>query len=83
MHNTKEKYYSYFNASANGEMLKDTFYARKDSFDINRVSIMPIADSLPVIMEGSAVFNSRGELIGLVMQKQISPLKKFIKQIKN
>lgn len=83
MHNTKEKYYSYFNSPENGEMLKDTFYARKDSFDINRISIMPIADSLPPIVEGSAVFNSRGELIGLVQQQQVNLLQKFIKQIKN
>ena len=83
MHNTKEKYYSYFNSPQNGDMLKDTFYARKDSFDINRISIMPIADSLPRMIEGSAVFNSRGELIGLVQQQQVSLLQKFIKQIKN
>ena len=83
MHNTKEKYYSYFNSPANGAMLKDTFYSRKDSFDINRISIMPVADSLPPLMEGGAVFNSRGELVGLVQQQRVSLLQKFIKQIRN
>jgi len=83
MHNTRVKYYSYFNTPVNGGILKDTFYARKDSFDINRISIMPIADSLPAITEGSAVFNSRGELIGLVQQNKVSILQKFIKQIKH
>ena len=83
MHNTEAKYYSYFNFSKNGEILKDTFYARKDSFNINSISVMPIADSLPPIVEGSPVFNARGELIGVVQQQQVNLLQKFIKQIKN
>lgn len=82
MHNSTEKYYSYLNTPVNGEILKDTFYARKDSFDINRISILPLADSLPPLVEGNAVFNSRGELIGLVQQKQVALLHKFITQIK-
>ncbi|MBL0180991.1 MAG: FHA domain-containing protein [Chitinophagaceae bacterium] len=83
MHNTEEKYYSYFSFPKNGEIMKDSFYARKDSFDINKFPAMPILDSLPGIQEGSTVFNSRGELIGLVQKQQVSLLPKFINQIKN
>ncbi|HMI78746.1 MAG TPA: FHA domain-containing protein, partial [Ferruginibacter sp.] len=32
LHNTAEKYYGHFIFPKNGEILKDTFYARKDSF---------------------------------------------------
>ena len=83
MHNTAEKYYGHFDFSKSGEMLKDTFYARKDTFDINKISVMPIADSLPAMLEGTAVFNSRGELIGFVQRQQVRLLQNFIKQIKN
>jgi len=83
MHNTAEKYYACLHFPISGKMLKDTFYARKDSFDINKYSAIPIADSLPEMVEGNAVFNSRGELIGLVQQQKVTLLRKYINQIKN
>ena len=83
MHNTAEKYYSYFTFPLNGAILKDTFYAKKDSFDINKYSAIPIADSLPQMAEGNAVFNARGELIGVIQQQKVTLLKKYINQIKN
>ncbi len=83
MHNTDEKYYGYLNFPKNGELIKDTFYPRKDSFDINKFPLIPIADSLPTMVNGTAVFNSRGELIGLVQEQHVTLLQYFIKQIKN
>lgn len=83
MHNTAEKYYAYFAFPKDGMILKDTFYVRKDSFDINKYSAIPIADSLPAMMEGNAVFNSRGELIGLIQQQKVILLQKYINQLKN
>ena len=81
MHNTAEKYYGFFASLKNNELVKDSFYATKDAFNINRLSIIPLAESLPGMSEGSAVFNRRGELIGIVQQQQVHLLNRFIKQI--
>lgn len=81
MHHTDNKYYGYLFLPKKNEPVKDTFYTAKDTFNINRVSITPVADSLPVMAEGSAVFNVRGELIGIIHQQQVSLLQRFIKQI--
>ncbi len=83
MHHTDEKYYGYFVLPKNNEMIKDTFYAAKDTFNINRFSTRPIADSLPFMAEGSSVFNVRGELIGIVQQQHVLLLQQFIEQIIN
>jgi pSer/pThr/pTyr-binding forkhead associated (FHA) protein len=83
MHNSAEKYYADFTFPASGEMLKDTFYLRKDRFDINKYSTIPISDSLPNMTEGNPVFNLRGELIGLIHQGKVTLLQNYINQIKH
>lgn len=83
MHHTDEKYYGYLVLPESNEMIKDTFYTATDTFNINRFSLRPIADSLPALADGSAVFNLRGELIGIAQQQQVSLLQRFIKQLNN
>jgi pSer/pThr/pTyr-binding forkhead associated (FHA) protein len=81
LRHTAEKYFGSFALPGNNMMTKDTFYMARDTADINRFSTMPLAVSLPVMEEGSAVFNARGELIGLVKQQHVSLLPFFLKQI--
>jgi len=83
LHNTPEKYYAYIILSHNNQVIKDSFITTKDSLDINKVLVTPLAESLPRMQEGSAVFNSRGELIGIVQQQQVVLLNRFINQIHN
>lgn len=83
MHHTDIKYFGYFDFIKNNQLIKDTFYAVKDTLNINRSTTFPIADSLPSMAEGSAVFNARGELIGIVQDKNVALLQRFIKQINN
>ena len=81
LHHTDQKYYGYLTLPGNNMMIKDTFYVARDTADINRFSTIPIVDSLPRMEEGSAVFNARGELIGLVQQQHVSLIPFFMKQI--
>jgi hypothetical protein len=81
LHHTDEKYYGYLTMPVNNVMIKDTFYVARDSVNISGLSSMPVVDSLPRMSEGSAVFNARGELIGIVRQQQVSLIPLFIKQI--
>lgn len=81
MNNTEEKYYSYLVLPVNNEIIKDTFYMARDTVNINSISVNNLPEGLPQLNEGSAVFNYRGELIGIIMQKQIVMLNLFFKQI--
>jgi hypothetical protein len=82
LHHTDDQYYGAFNIIQNGTALKDSFYAVKDSFNINKRKSLQVPRSLPLITEGSAVFNARGELIGIVEQQQVLLLPEYIKQLK-
>lgn len=81
LHHTDEKYYGYMALPGDNVMVKDSFYVARDTVNINRVSILPVVDSLPHMAEGSAVFNARGELIGIVQQRHVVLLHQFIKQM--
>jgi hypothetical protein len=83
MHNTAAYYYSTINPLQNNAVMKDTFYAAKDSFDINKVKVISLNNSLPDLPEGSAVLNEWGELIGIVQKQQLILLHRFLNQIKN
>jgi hypothetical protein len=61
--------------------MRDTFYFAKDSLDINKLSNVSLNKSLPKLLEGSPVLNERGELIGIVQQKQLVFLHQFLNQL--
>lgn len=81
LHHTDEKYYGYMAMPGNNMMIKDTFFVARDTTNINRSFMLPVFDSLPHMAEGSAVFNARGELIGIVKKQHVSLLPLYIKQI--
>jgi pSer/pThr/pTyr-binding forkhead associated (FHA) protein len=81
LQHTDEKYFGYLELPGNNVMIKDTFYVVRDTANINRFATIPLAESLPRMTEGSAVFNARGELIGIVQQQHVSLIPLFIKQI--
>ena len=49
--------------------------------DINKFTTFPLNKSLPAIPEGSVVLNERGEIIGIMQQKQVVLLPGFVNQI--
>lgn len=83
MNNSPVKYYGYFVLPKYNELIKDTFYMAIDTLNINRFLQTPIPKDLPSMEEGSAVFNNRGELIGIVQRQQVTLLTHFVNQIKD
>ncbi len=82
LHKTDGYYYCMENALSNNSLLKDTLLFIRDTININLISSIAINKSLPKLPEGSAVFNERGELIGLVQHQKVELLSQFLNQIK-
>lgn len=76
LHKTKHYFYCTQNPMTSNAILQDTFYASKETFDINTLKSAPVNKQLPDLSEGSVVLNDRGELVGVVQKNSIF----FIKQ---
>jgi pSer/pThr/pTyr-binding forkhead associated (FHA) protein len=81
LHHTDEKYYGYFRLPEKNKITSDTFLIARDTININNKRKVPVIDILPTMTEGSPVFNTRGELIGILWGQEIYHLQNFIKQI--
>jgi len=77
------KYYGSYQIPSPNKMTTDTFYSASDTTNINTVHSLGVPNSLPALANGSPVFNTRGELIGLVHHEKIILLTTFIKQLNN
>jgi len=64
-------YYSVANTMSSVSTLQDTFYAVRDSLNINKMDTFPINNLLPELQEGSIVINERGRLVGIIQQHEV------------
>lgn len=81
LHTTPEKYYGAITLPAGGKTITDTFYLSIDTFAIDHHTVIPLAEELPVLADGSPVFNARGELAGIVRQQRVVLLHRFVNQL--
>ncbi len=81
LNNSNEKYYGSFVLPAYNKTTTDTFYMASDTFNINLHKSIPVNTEVPAPQEGNPVFNSRGELIGIIQESRILLLHQFINQI--
>lgn len=74
-HLNNSSYYYYYYSTSNllnpNSVLQYTFLSVKDSFNISNLNSIPVHIQLPQLSEGSAVFNERGELLGIVQQQKL------------
>jgi pSer/pThr/pTyr-binding forkhead associated (FHA) protein len=83
LNNTPAYYYSVIKDLRTDIALQDTFYAIKDSSDINKMDVAPISRRLPGLVEGSIVLNERGELVGNIQNNTLQYIHRYYKQLKN
>lgn len=74
-------YYSKANLMSPVSTLQDTFYAARDSFNINKMNTALINKLLPELPEGSIIINERGALIGNIQQNNVIFIPRYYKQL--
>ena len=83
MHKTNTYYFALPNPLQNNKIMTDSFYVSIDSFNINTTRPVALNAALPQLLEGSAVLNERGELVGIVQWNKLVFLPRFYNQLKH